>query len=559
MNIRLANFSLSAPDALWRIIGRPVFALGIAALSLNLNAAPHEAKPDEIEIGRRIYMEGVLPSGRALQGRRMDSVQVEGQAAACESCHRRSGMGSLEGNIVVPPITGNFLFVVDESRPVALVDPREAKNVTRPHAPYTELAFSKALKEGVNVSNRAMNPLMPKYELSEMETKALMAYLAQLSAEVSPGVTADAVHFATIVTPEVSKAQRDALVAMIQTAFKQRNASQESYSGRMRMPLDLIPRTRRNWEVTLWELTGEPATWPAQLAEYYQREPVFAVLSGISKSTWEPVDAFCQQQKLPCLLPSIAVSPAKTGFYGVYYSRGVRLEAEVLARYLRGLGNDKPKRLVQVHRQDEAGLAAINSATQALRESGIEVENRVFDGSETSAKQVLAGLAKGDAAMLWLPADDISLLNRLHPKTPEAPLFVSGLLTADNFAFAKNDWQAQLKVVYPYELGKVREKNASTLKSWLRTWKLPVVDEAMQTDVFFNLLFLTDLSSQMLDNLFRDYLIERAEDMLSFGSNLSAYPHLSLSRGQRFASKGAYIAHITAEGKLVADSDWLLP
>jgi len=97
------------------------------------------------------------------------------------------------------------------------------------------------------------------------------------------------------------------------------------------------------------------------------------------------------------------------------------------------------------------------------------------------------------------------------------------------------------------------------LKEWLKTWGLPLVNETFQSEVFFNLLFLTDLTSQMLDNLYRDYMIERAEDMLSLGSNVSAYPHLSLARGQRFASKGAYIAHIDQGGKLVADSGWIVP
>jgi hypothetical protein len=97
------------------------------------------------------------------------------------------------------------------------------------------------------------------------------------------------------------------------------------------------------------------------------------------------------------------------------------------------------------------------------------------------------------------------------------------------------------------------------LEEWLKTWGLPLVNEAFQAEVFFNLLFLTDLSSQMLDNFYRDYMIERAEDMSSLGSNVSVFPYLSLSRGQRFASKRAYITRFAKDGKLEPVSEWLVP
>jgi len=150
---------------------------------------------------------------------------------------------------------------------------------------------------------------MPKYDLSESEMKAVMAYLRQLSAELSPGVGDDTLHFATIVTPDVDSKKREAMIGMMRTAFTQRNASQQTYSGRMRMPIDLLPRTLRNWELTVWELQGTPDTWGAQLAEKYSKQPVFAVISGISNTTWEPVHTFCQLEKLPCILPSAPLFP----------------------------------------------------------------------------------------------------------------------------------------------------------------------------------------------------------------------------------------------------------
>jgi hypothetical protein len=306
-------------------------------------------------------------------------------------------------------------------------------------------------------------------------------------------------------------------------------------------------------------LKGTSETWAAQLAEKYRNEPVFAVISGLSKSTWEPVHAFCQQQQLPCLLPSVALSPKQTAFYQLYYSRGVALEADVLANYLRTLGTKAPQRLIQIFRDDEVGRGASQALTDALKDSAVKLENRLLIGTEASnLAESLKGLSSADTVMLWLRPEDLTAVSKTL--SSQAPVtYVSGFLAEEKYEFISKAWMPHVKVVYPYELGEKRQKNGVMLKSWLKTWNLPSINEAFQSEVLFNLLFLTDLTSQMLDNFYRDYMIERAEDMLSLGSNVSVYPHLSLARGQRFASKGAYIARFDLNGNLVAESDWIVP
>jgi hypothetical protein len=544
----------------WLLCSRWLMLLWLATPTFGVRAELPVADNTEVELGRRIYMEGILPSDKPLQGKRLEAVQVEGATAACETCHRRSGMGSLEGNIVVTPITGRFLFAADDNRPLALMDQRAPKNVTRAHEPYTESSFAKALREGINVGGRALSPLMPRYELNDAEIKAVMTYLRQLSANVSAGVDTNTLHFATIVTPDADPKKRDAMVRMIRTAFTQRNASQQTYSGRMRMPIDLIPRTLRDWQLTVWELQGSPDTWEAQLAEKYRKEPVFAVISGLSNTTWTPIHKFCQLEKVPCILPSVALPPAETGFYTLYYSRGVALEAEVLAKYLHNQGKKAPRRLLQVYQDNEVGRGAAQALTEALRNSGIQVENCMLSGNKPSVlKKVLKGVSSKDAVMLWLHPSDLSALNEAEPKQLPTITYVSGFLAEENYSFVSKAWKPQVRVVYPYDLGEKRQKTEESLKKWLRSWQLPLVDVTFQSEVFFNLLLLTDLSSQMLDNLYQDYMIERAEDMLSLDSNVSAYPHLSLARGQRFASKGAYIARVATDNNLVADSEWIVP
>jgi hypothetical protein len=172
-------------------------------------------------------------------------------------------------------------------------------------------------------------------------------------------------------------------------------------------------------------------------------------------------------------------------------------------------------------------------------------------------------------------------------------------------------WRKTARMVYPYELPETRDRNLTYFRTWLNYRNIVLSDETLQSEVYFAVSFMTDTVSEMLDNLYRDYLLERAEDMmgkretgraesevrdrtslgtseqlarryphgrkfdetrltLEPGQGLSmlamrrgttVYPSLTLGPGQRFASKGAYIVHFSAEddGKLVGDSEWIVP
>ena len=55
--------------------------------------------------------------------------------------------------------------------------------------------------------------------------------------------------------------------------------------------------------------------------------------------------------------------------------------------------------------------------------------------------------------------------------------------------------------------------------------------------------------------------IERAEQMLDHKFMTGPYPRLTLSEGERFASKGGYLVRFAGtDGKqVIADQDWTIP
>ena len=584
----------------------PVSALAQDAVPISAN---------EQEMGRRIYEEGVLPSGAELTGKRFGKANVSGVAAACVNCHRRSGMGQVEGDIMVPPITGNFLYATRKDKQLAVMDPRVSKFFNQAHDPYTDQTLFEAINQGKNNSAREMNAAMPRYDLSEADLKVLIAYLKQLSAEWSPGVTNDRIRFATVITPDVEPARRKILIDMMQTIVRQKNGSTETAAKsrtrhHMTSAAEMVLGTERNWDLDVWELQGEPETWGAQLQAHYRAQPVFALVSGISNSTWQPMHDFCEAGHIPCWFPSVDVPVKKQGQYTFYFSGEVLLEAQVLAHQLLS-SKVLPKRVIQIYRDDNVGRAASRELAQALdAASGIKLENRVMANDVPimeALRKAQANIKTGDVVMYWLRDADVEALGKLKPSGAQN-YFSSRLVNAENVPLSAT-WKKTSHLVYLYELPEKRVDNLDYFHAWLNLRKIPLFDEAVQSEVFFSFNFLTDITSEMLDNLYRDYLVERAETMINKREGIKSeqetrdrfylgkpgdlekkhgqltadervripitgpasssavshgttiYPHLSLGPEQRFASKGGYILQFSGKHgeTLIDESGWIVP
>jgi hypothetical protein len=73
-------------------------------------AASSQSDPMRIQLGERIYCQGLLADGTPLSAVVAGNSENRGAAMACVQCHRRSGMGSREGEIRIPPIIGPSLY-----------------------------------------------------------------------------------------------------------------------------------------------------------------------------------------------------------------------------------------------------------------------------------------------------------------------------------------------------------------------------------------------------------------------------------------------------------------
>ncbi len=482
------------------------------ALSLLMGTCALSAASPGPSAGESLYRRGQLLSGEPVQALRQGGATVRGADAACVNCHRRSGLGSSEGKITIPPVAGPYLFIPRgkslERLGVPFVDTARIN-----HEAYTEESLARAIRDGVDAKGRLLNSLMPRYAIDEATMSSLIEYLKNLKTAPAPGATSTVLHFATIITPDADPVKRRGVLAVMNQYFVDKNnAAARTKAPTLYSSHATMFRVERRWQLHVWELTGAPRTWETQLRAHLAAEPVFAVISGLGGSDWGPVERFCEGQGLPCLFPNVEAPVGDDAtFYTVYFSRGVLLEAQLIAR--------PPQELAR-----------------ALREAGA-----------------------ADALVLWLRPADLGALE--HLKVPTPRVWISGEMGGLERAPLPPDWRTQARMAYPVDLPGQRVVRVDYALSWFRMRKVPLLAEPVQADTYLALGLMSETLNHMADAFVRDYLIERIEMALDHRVLTGYYPRLSLAPGQRFASKGGYIVRFTdPQGSRVTPlGEWITP
>jgi hypothetical protein len=499
-----------------------VFLLGLSILA---TGAPAQADDALVEHGRRIYQEGILSDGQTLRAISAGNARLSNEQAACVVCHRRSGMGSREGAQAVSRITGPALY----AKPVPYWPVRPGREVRiKPlrrdtRSAYDDNTLARALREGIDPDGSPLTPLMPRYELSETDTQALIAYLRQLSVAPVPGLEEGRkLHLATIVTADADPV-RSKLVSDTLTAWARTGA----LGG---VPLDL----------KVWKLEGSSDTWGQQLRDYNQRQPVYAVISGAGRAQWTPVRDFCEQAALPCLFPIVDLAPSDPkDFYTLYFSRGVPLEAHMLARHINELAPaPAPARVVQLV-SDEAGTAAAQMLGADL--DGLPHELRRW---QTDApRSLLTGLKPGDVLVAWLRPAELAQLAKALPAGPgtDRVFFSAQLAPADKTSLPLA-WRKKARWVSAQsDPTRLYGKGVIGLTPWAAHMHLPLDELSLMSQIYAATYYFGDALSRMRGSWNREYLLETLENSHFNRPAASAYISLSLAAGQREAAKGGHL------------------
>jgi mono/diheme cytochrome c family protein len=519
-----------------------VFGL-IFSVVLSFSAAAANA-PDE-DAGQRIYRQGIGLSGDPVSAIVSGDVPVLGTQFRCQNCHGRSGMGTAEGAYLVPPIAGQFLYSVS-SQP-----PRPA---------YDQQTLARALRTGVDSAGRALDPLMPRYPLSDDEVAALALYLRGLSSGPVPGIDDKAIRLATVVTDEVDADVRDSVLAVLQTFVEEKNRQTRLESERWNRgtePAMRLPTLFREWVLDVWTLSGPSSGWDEQLENYYRQAPVFAMLGGVSTGSWRPIGRFCERHEIPCLYPATDLPEAAAGdFYTLYFSRGLDLEADLIANHL--ASNPLPN-VIQVFCAPAPAQAA-NNLRETLVQSGVGVENLKFDCADSVPLNQLSerlAATPGAGLILWLGRDQLAAVEQSLPAA--ARVYLSSTLLERHADGLLSSMSAPVLIVHPFRLPGKPDSAVGRFTVWARTRGIEIRYPRLQAEAFFACFVTNDALSHVRRYLVRDYLLDELDHAQSLSVYVPIYARATLGPGQRFLTKGGYLLPMVNGRPDTSGAVWIIP
>jgi hypothetical protein len=483
-------------------------------------ATPVNAE-ETLRLGERMYREGILPSGERMQAVVTGDHAIPGTTFTCESCHLRSGFGGYDENLLVPAITGPQLF----KQLFPQVEKRAQRTVAtpRPRPPYSDATLARAIREGTDATGRSLQAAMPRYPLNAGDMAIMTSYLKSLSSQFSPGASAAVLRFATVITDDVEERAKEDMLLPLLGFVDARNrqaalSNQVAKTGKGSFVLmrdDMMTSVAQPLSLSIWRLSGKPETWRTQLDEYYRNEPVFALVGGISASQWQPVHSFCEDNRIPCLIPNTDFPAlSRKSWYTLYLSRGYYDEGEAAAEYLSRVVEDgEGKAVVEVVRDSPEGLALSRGFLERWRESGHKPPVTVMlKGGEDLDPGVIRQLLAKErpvAVLLWdgkRAATDLPALAAVPH--PPAMVFVSSKYAADSLSSLDENLRKMTYLTYR------KEVNQGQLLSQILT------------------LALMDMKG----NYYRDYLV----DLLGMMGEVELRPHGRLTFGptQRYLSRG---------------------
>jgi ABC-type branched-subunit amino acid transport system substrate-binding protein len=304
-------------------------------------------------------------------------------------------------------------------------------------------------------------------------------------------------------------------------------------------------------------LKGSPDTWRTQLEEYNRKEPVFALLGGMTDGVWQPIHQFCEENQIPSIFP-ITDFPviSQTDWYTLYLSKGYYHEGEGAARFLNDRGELKGKPIIQIVRDTREGQALSKGFQEAWRdlEQKAPVTVILKAGETLTAEFLQQKLAqeKPAAIILWDGPESLKTLEMLAAgKDSPTMVLVSSSYLGRSMYSLNEKVRDFTYMTYPYGITQSPEEKSQYLMVPLKKFNEEanaVATNRISQQSYILTLILDMTLIEMRGNYYRDNLLDVIGTFMDL--DVPLYDRLSFGPGQRYASKGCFIVQLAKNGHL---------
>lgn len=500
-----------------------LLALLLGTLSCAAAASPAPLSPQE-QAGRKIYFEGISPSGREISATLGASTRLPGSAVPCVNCHGEDGTGQPEGGVIPPDITWTEL-----TKPYGHVH-----RGGRKHPVLDDKGVARAISEGRDPGGNRLDPAMPRYSMPWEDMTNLLAWLKRMEHEHAPGVTDSALRLG-VVLPTRGRlgALGQAMRGVLEAYFDELNASGGIHG--------------RKLELAVAGYDSDRETGLASLQELLDREPVFALLSGFLPGAEKEWIRLAERKALPLIGP-LTLSARRADAqdrHAFFLLSDPGEQARVLAEYAaRELPLDAPGVAI-IHPDDEGLTEAAHAARARFRARGWkQVELLRYARGAFNPARTADLKRKGTRLVLFLgnDAEQSAFLAKARALDWAPYLLLPGSLSARVASEAPTSFQGRIFLAYP-TLPSDEQPRAREAFSRLRTRaRAPEGFRMAQLSAYTAATVLTEGLRRSGRQLSRKKLLELLEGLYAFEPGL--VPPLSYGPGRRVGARGAYIVTV---------------
>jgi ABC-type branched-subunit amino acid transport system substrate-binding protein len=498
-----------------------VSAVAALLLVLGLVGAAHgQALTPAEQIGRRLYHDGVDGAGKLIEARVAGSATpLKGKAVSCGNCHGEDGRGRPESGVDPGDVTWT-----DMTKPYGHV---HAGN--RRHGPYDRAGFIRAMRDGVDPAGNVLEPAMPRYDLSDADLEALVAYLKRLDRQVDAGITDTTLRVGTVLPTSGRLADNGRAVQRVLQGYFDGINQRGGVHGR-RLLLAVAP-------------LGDEASDARLAAErLLKQDSVVALLAPLTARSERSFTTMVEAAKVPVVGPLTLFpdSTSSSSLYVFHVLPGVPELAEALAVHLHPVLALGGRPVVLLHAAGADGEATARAVEARLRARGYSA--LTLEPAAGAPADVAARLKRREAAAVIVLAPGPQLTATVRASA-DAGLHPYWLVPAPFVPADLLDWPRELDgrvlLAYPTLPGDRTAAGNAALRAASGGDR---GHQAMQVAALGAAMVLVEGLSRAGRDVSRQKLMSALEGMQGFETGLT--PRITYTAERRIGSYGAYAVKV---------------